>query len=74
MAIELVYLQLGLRIRAIREALGITQDELAKKVRLTRASIANVETGHQRLMLHTIEVVAQALGTTPKHLLKGIWT
>ena len=57
----------------IREMLGLTQDELAKRVGLKRVSVTNTEIGRQRLLLDGIERYATALGTTPKHLLKGIW-
>ena len=33
----------GLRIRQIREVLGITQDDLAKRVGLKRVSVTNTE-------------------------------
>lgn len=72
--IEVVHRQVGLRVEAIRNALGINQAELAKRTGWTRSSIANIETGRQRLLLDGVERLAQALGTTPKHLLKGIWT
>jgi transcriptional regulator with XRE-family HTH domain len=71
--IELIYQQLGLRIRSVREAIGLSQDELAKRIGLSRPSMVNVEAGNQRLMLHSIESIAKALGTTVRHLLKGIW-
>lgn len=72
--IEAIYVVLGARTRYIREVLGMQQGELAKLVGLTRCSIVNFEAGKQRLMLHTIEQVAAALNTTPKNLLKGVWT
>jgi transcriptional regulator with XRE-family HTH domain len=71
--IEACHAALGMRIRLIREALGLSQDELSKRVNLRRASIANIETGRQRFLLDGVEDFARALGTTPKHLLKGIW-
>lgn len=72
--IEAVYGAVGQRIRYIREVLGITQETLGKKVGLTRVSINNIENGNQRITLHTIENVANALNTTPRHMLKGLWT
>lgn len=63
----------GLRIRQIREVLGISQDDLAKRVGLTRVSVTNTEIGRQRLLLDGVERYAKALGTTPKALLKGVW-
>ncbi len=71
--IEACHIAFGIRIRMIRETLGITQDELSKRVNLERTSIVNIETGRQRVLLHYIDVFASGLGTSPKHLLKGIY-
>ena len=71
--IEACHVALGARIRIIREALGVNQDELAKKIGMKRASVANIEAGRQRFLLDGVEDFAKALGTTPKNLLKGIW-
>ena len=71
--IEACHIALGVRIRIIRETLGLSQDELAKKVGLKRGSVTNIEIGRQRFLLDGVEDFARALGTTPKHLLKGIW-
>lgn len=71
--IEACHIALGARIRLMRETLGLTQDDLSKRVNLRRASIANIETGRQRFLLDGVEDFARALGTSPKHLLKGIW-
>jgi len=71
--IEACHQAVGARIRMIREAIGMTQEELAKRVGYVRPSIANVETGKQRLLLNTLEDFARALNTTPKHLLRGVW-
>jgi transcriptional regulator with XRE-family HTH domain len=70
---ELVYSQYGIRIRAIREALGLDQATLAGRVGLTRTSLTNLEAGRQRVQLHQVEKMAKALGTTAKHLMRGIW-
>ena len=74
--IEACHQALGSRIRLIRETLGITQEELVKRLtgcKVTRAALANIETGRQRFLLDRVEDFARALGTTPKHLMKGIW-
>ncbi len=71
--IEVCHQALGMRIRIIREAVGMSQDELAKRVGYKRVSVTNIETGRQRLLLNTVEDFARALNTTPKHLLKGVW-
>lgn len=71
--IESCYLALGAKIVMMRYALGLRQEDLAKKIGLTRASIANIETGRQRVLRADVERIASAFGTTPKHLLRGIW-
>ncbi len=71
--IEPCYILFGARIRQIREMLGITQDELRKKVGLTRTSITNIEAGRQRVLLHDVTKFALAFGITEKNLMKGIW-
>lgn len=71
--IEACHIALGARIRLIREALGLTQEDLAVRVNLKRVSVTNIEIGRQRFLLDGVEDFARALGTTPKHLLKGIW-
>lgn len=71
--IEACHCAVGLRIRQIREMLGLSQDDLAKRVGLKRVSVTNTEVGRQRLLLDGVERYATALGTTPKHLLRGIW-
>ena len=71
--IQAVHQQVGLAVRRIREAVGVSQEELANRVGIRRTSITNIEAGRQRLLLHHVETFAEALGTTPKHLLRGIW-
>lgn len=71
--IEPIYRLLGAKIEQMRTVLGWTQDDLAKKVGLTRTSITNIEAGRQRFLLHDIEKLAAAFQTTPKQLLRGIW-
>ena len=71
--IEPIYILVGARIRMVMEAIDITQGELAKRLKLTRTSVTNILAGRQRLQLHTLTAIAKALGTTEKHLLKGLW-
>lgn len=72
--IEAIYQAVGARVRMIRETLGVTQEELANRIDgWTRTSVVNFEQARQRVSLHKIEAIAQALGTNPKNLFKGIW-
>ncbi len=72
--VEAVHRQVGAKIESIRTMLGLTQAELATRWGQTRASLANVETGRQRLLLQHVEELAKALGTSPKNLMRGIWS
>lgn len=66
-----LYARVGAAIRARRGALGLKQDELALRVGLSRASIANVEGGRQAIPLHHLVELAEALGTTASDILKA---
>ena len=70
---EPVYQAVGARIRMLRDVLGIEQHTLAERTGLSRASIANIEAGRQRIYMHHVETIARALGTHTKGLMKGIW-
>jgi transcriptional regulator with XRE-family HTH domain len=58
---EPIYGTVGRNIKWWREHLGFTQAELAEEVGVQRTSINNTEAGRQRLMLHTIQKIAEAL-------------
>jgi transcriptional regulator with XRE-family HTH domain len=58
---EAIYHIFGRRLRELREEKGVPQQELAELSGLTRASIANVESGRQRVLLHQVLRFAQAL-------------
>lgn len=68
-----IYRLLGAKVEQMRTNIGWTQADLAKRIGLTRASVANIETGRQRLLVHNIDDLASAFQTTPRHLLEGIW-
>lgn len=63
-------LSLGENIRLRREELGMTQDELAKKMGYTsRSTIAKIESGENDIPQSKIEHFAKALQTTPAYLM-----
>jgi transcriptional regulator with XRE-family HTH domain len=57
------YVRLGKRIHQRRVHLGITQEQLGRRLmpQVTRASIANLEAGKQRVLAHTLVQLAKAL-------------
>lgn len=72
MGIEDIYERFGELIKKRRNIMQLTQDELAKKVRLSRASIANIESGRQKIMLHQVYLFAKSLNLEPIDLLADI--
>lgn len=64
-----VYRLLGQLVRARREALQITQDDLARRVGIGRTSISNIEKGRQRIPVHVLFALADALGVEMANLL-----
>jgi transcriptional regulator with XRE-family HTH domain len=67
--VDFLYEELGRRIRERRGALGVSQKDLAHAVSLSRASIANVEAGNQKILVHTLLAIADALQLNPTELL-----
>lgn len=74
MAVEIdpIYRRLGDQFYCRRMSLGLTQQELADRVGISRAAVASMETGRQRILLETIIKVGAALRIAPSKLLRGI--
>lgn len=56
-----LYPMLGERLRQARQRRHMTQRQLADRVGLSRASIANIEVGRQKVLLHQVYNIAAAL-------------
>jgi transcriptional regulator with XRE-family HTH domain len=61
--IEPFYKELGRSIQAFRVKAGLSQEKLGASLRprVTRASIANIEGGKQRILTHTLVQLSAAL-------------
>jgi transcriptional regulator with XRE-family HTH domain len=57
------------RLRALRLARGWSLDELARRAHIGPSTISRIETGHRRIALDQLVVLARALGTTVDDLL-----
>lgn len=57
-----IYALFGRRVAEARAKAELTQMGLAEKVGLSRASIANIEAGRQRIVLHQAIEIAEAVG------------
>jgi transcriptional regulator with XRE-family HTH domain len=72
-SIEAFYRQIGVQVRRWRQERGLTQGDVAARVvpPVTRASIANLELGHQRVLAHTLVQLSEILGVPVTELLDG---
>lgn len=58
--------KLGVMLRQAREDAGLTQEELAKKLKTKKSAISRIENHAEDIRLSTLEKVAEALGKTLK--------
>ena len=56
-----IYAELGRAVATRRKMVGLTQAEVAKAVGISRASIANSESGRQKVLLHQVYGLVKAL-------------
>ena len=63
------YYELGKRVKAARQAAGLTQEKLAEIVGLSSGHCAHVERGTSKVSLSALVSIANALNTTPDNLL-----
>lgn len=66
---ELDYQAIGIRIRRLRKAQGLTQQTLAEMSHQEPSNISHIERGATKLSLPTIVNIANALGVTVDTLL-----
>ena len=55
------YYKIGQRIRKIRKAHGLSQEELAEKVNISTTHMSHIETGNTKLSLPVLVDIAAAL-------------
>ena len=60
--------EVGNRIKAIRQAKGVTQDQLAELAGLNRAHLYRLENGKQSMTLRTLKIIADTLGVRVRDL------
>lgn len=63
---------LGKRIRELRSALGLSQEEFAHRAGLHRTYIGAVERGERNVSLDNILAIARALRVSTSELLRGV--
>ena len=63
------YYQIGLKIRKIRKAHGLSQEELAEKINISTTHMSHIETGNTKLSLSVFVGIATALEVRTDDLL-----
>lgn len=64
-------MELGQQLKAHRKELGISQDELAEKIFVSRQSISNWEHNKTYPDIHTLLLLAETFGVSLDELIKG---
>ena len=67
--IEAVYKEVGGRIARVRQRRRLTQSALGAAAGVSRTTVANIERGEQRFLLHYLFAFADALDIPPSKLL-----
>lgn len=62
----------GSRVRAERERLGVSQEELADRAGVHRTYLGSVERGERNVGLLNVLRIARALGVAPSLLFKDL--
>ena len=67
-----LYGLVGVELRTRRMARRLKQEELALRVGMSRASVANIEGGRQTISLHQFSDLAEALGASASSVLQAV--
>jgi len=59
------------RIRGLRVARGWSLDDLARRCHVSPSNLSRIETGHRRIALDQLAVIARALGSTLDQLVES---
>ncbi len=69
---DLIYEIIGRRIKEFRDKANFTQEVLAKKTGVSRASIANYESGKQAIYISDLYKIADCLGIGIERILPSL--
>lgn len=65
-------LRLGQRIRELRRARNLSQEQLAEAAELVQHYISQIERGERNVSMVTLRLLAKALGVTLAILVEGL--
>jgi transcriptional regulator with XRE-family HTH domain len=68
----MITVDLGLRIRELRQQTGLSQEKFALKIGMDRTYFASVEAGKRNIAVVNIKKIADGLGVSLSELFSGI--
>jgi transcriptional regulator with XRE-family HTH domain len=68
----MITVDLGNRIRELRQKIGLSQEKFALKIGMDRTYFASVEAGKRNVAIVNIKKIADGLGVTLSELFKGL--
>lgn len=71
-ALPVIFFYVGKRIREVREATGMSQDQVAERSHLRRTNLTMIELGKQRIQLDDLYRIAMTLAVEPGYLLPPV--
>ncbi|MBA4408898.1 MAG: transcriptional regulator [Odoribacter sp.] len=66
-----IQVKIGLRIKELRKAKGLSQEQLALKAEIDRTYMASVENGKRNVAVVNVEKIIGALGENFESFFKG---
>lgn len=67
-----VQIQVGLRVKELRERDGVSQEQLAHRIGMDRSCLASIETGSRNVTLESLEKIAGGFEVTLAKFFEGI--
>ena len=68
----MITIDVGLRIKELRNRQGLSQEKLALKAEMDRTYLAGVELGKRNISLKSLEKIVNALNVTFEDLFAGL--
>lgn len=65
---------IGNRIKELREKKGLTQQQFAELLHVSREKVVKIENGTRGLQIHDISLIAEELQTTCDYIIRGVDT
>lgn len=68
---QTIYIEFGRRLTSLRKQTGLSQAELAKKLKMPQSTYANYETGKRKITLELILQFSEFYSVSPTFLVTG---